>query len=226
MKSATVALLLVWAGGFDALLLVASWADPVGRAIVLMAIGLLLIWVVLIGGITWRYQDTLVRTASRLGLDWRSRFVLLATSLALIEEAIATLMTNAGPLLGDSTGQAAITASSNYLEVVTRHSVVVFIPMFIAWAVLLSWRAFPPFAVMILFGITGLFGEMLAFGQHNLVAAGFWVLVYGLMVYLPACTVPTGVAPPARPWHYPLAVVAPIVFAVPVVWLLLWVWPA
>ena len=42
--------------------------------------------------------------------------------------------------------------------------------------------------------------------------------MYGLMVYLPACTVPEDRgAKPIRWWHYPLAVVLPLIAAVPVV---------
>ena len=50
----------------------------------------------------------------------------------------------------------------------------------------------------------------------NLIGS-FWVFVYGLMVYLPACTVPEDRgAKPTRWWHYPLAVVLPLLAAVPV----------
>ncbi len=39
---------------------------------------------------------------------------------------------------------------------------------------------------------------------------GFWVFVYGLMVYLPVCTVPQDrLGRPLRWWHYPLAVFLP-----------------
>ena len=64
-----------------------------------------------------------------------------------------------------------------------------------------------------LFGITGSLAE----GPSNVIG-GFWVFVYGLMVYLPACTVPADRgARPVRWWHYPLAVFLPIVAAVPFV---------
>jgi hypothetical protein len=47
---------------------------------------------------------------------------------------------------------------------------------------------------------------------------GFWVFVYGLMLYLPTCTVPEDrPATPPRWWCYPLAVVLPIMAAIPVV---------
>lgn len=220
MAGIIVAVLLLWALGFQMLLLVASWSSPVDRAIALMAMGLLLIWVVLLGGLMWRYRAILVAAAMRLPLGWRTRFVLLATLLALLEEAVTTTMSNLAPWLGDKTGTAAITASTNYLEVVTGHSVVVFIPMFIAWAVLLSWRAFSPFAVMMLFGISGLLSEVIAFGGQNFWATGFWVLVYGLMVYLPACTVPARAVPPPRLWDWVTAVGLPILFATPIAFLL------
>jgi hypothetical protein len=55
---------------------------------------------------------------------------------------------------------------------------------------------------------------------------GFWVFVYGLMVYLPACTVPVDrPAKPPRWWQYPLAVVLPfpfVVLAAPVILLRQW----
>jgi hypothetical protein len=44
-----------------------------------------------------------------------------------------------------------------------------------------------------------------------------WTFVYGLMVFLPAYTIPAERgARPARWWHFPLAVVLPIVFSIPV----------
>ncbi|MHB0960095.1 MAG: hypothetical protein ACYC0X_19830 [Pirellulaceae bacterium] len=55
-------------------------------------------------------------------------------------------------------------------------------------------------------------------GKPDVVVGGFWVFVYGLMVFLPACTVPgdRGAKPP-RWWHYPVAIVLPILAAIPVV---------
>ena len=42
-----------------------------------------------------------------------------------------------------------------------------------------------------------------------------WVFVYGLMIYLPACSRPAdrGARPPHW-WHYPLAVILPLLFMV------------
>jgi hypothetical protein len=61
--------------------------------------------------------------------------------------------------------------------------------------------------VLLLFGITGSIAEAII--QPTNLFGGFWVFVYGLMVYLPACTVPEDrPAKPPRWWCYPLAVVA------------------
>jgi len=153
------------------------------------------------------------------------KFLLIVFGLALIEEAIATLMTNCAPLFGARVGEVYISASANYLDVVVFHSVVVFLPQFAAWAWLLSRFAFSPFAVFLLFGLTGLIGETL-FAGPQLLTIPQWLLVYGLMVYLPANFYPE--LPHRRPvrwWHYPVAVVLPILAAVPFVFLLQWLAP-
>jgi hypothetical protein len=61
----------------------------------------------------------------------------------------------------------------------------VFLPQFAAWAWLLSRYRFSPFAVFLLFGLTGLINETLFTGPQLLTVAQ-WMLVYGLMAYLPA----------------------------------------
>ena len=81
--------------------------------------------------------------------------MILCTAMALIEEVITTTMTNCAPLLGTTPEEAHITASTNYFVVVCFHSVVVFVPMFIAWALMLSRWDFSPLKVLLLFGITG-----------------------------------------------------------------------
>ena len=148
----------------------------------------------------------------------------------MIEEAITTLMTNTAPLYGLKIGQAYITAGSNYLDVILLHGVTLFVSFFVGWTVILSWYRFTPFAVFILFGITGTLIETLFGGPLHILEYGMWAFVYGLMIWLPACTVPrmeTAEAdasrdyPPDLPkhrpftsrwYHYPLAVFVPIVF--------------
>ena len=192
-------------------------AKPIPRAVILMADGLVLLWII-IGGIGMRLiRDHARRFIVGMPLNWRLKFVLFCTLLALIEEAITTTMTNLAPLFGVPIGAAYITASANYLDVVCRHSVIVFVPMFVAWAFLLSRYDLSPAAVFILFGLTGLLAETGSFGLQNLGNAGFWVFVYGLMVYLPAYCIPQ-VRPAKKPpwWHYPLAIILPFVFVIPV----------
>jgi len=62
--------------------------------------------------------------------------------------------------------------------------------------------------------------------QPSDLIGGFWVFLYGLMVYLPASTVPEDrPAKPPRWWCYPLAVFLPfpcVVLAAPVVLLREW----
>jgi hypothetical protein len=126
-------------------------------------------------------------------------------------------MTNLAPLFGVPVGAAYITASANYLDVVAFHSVVVFVPMFIAWAWMLSRWDFHPAEVFLLFGLTGFLAEASFAGTFNLAQAPFWIFVYGLMVYLPATSLPSreGAKRP-KWWTYPLAVILPVVCAIPV----------
>jgi hypothetical protein len=194
------------------------------RAIFLMADGLILLWIVIGGALTPVLRKRLVPRLAAIPIDWRVRFVLLCTAMALLEEVITTTMTNMAPLLGTTPEEAHITASTNYFKVVCFHSVVVFVPMFIAWAWMLSRWKFSPLKVLLLFGITGSMAEA-SINPTSLIG-GFWVFVYGLMVYLPACTVPDDrPATPPRWWQYPLAVVLPFPFVVlagPVVLLREW----
>ena len=186
------------------------------RAIILMADGLILFWVIIGGSLTPWLRRRLVPKLTAIPFGWRLRFVLLCTAMALLEEVITTSMTNLAPLLGTTPEEAHITASTNYFVVVCFHSVVVFVPMFAAWAWMLSRWEFSPLKVLLLFGITGSIAEA-SMNPANLIG-GFWVFVYGLMVYLPACTVPVDRrAKPVRWWHYPLAVILPLLAAVPVV---------
>lgn len=182
----------VWACAVAAFALVLSRVlqNPGERATVSMGFWLFVIWVAAGGALQYRYREPAGRALSRLRVPWRVRFVLLATAFALVEEAVTTSLTNLAPLFGVPVGCGFITASANYLDVVLGHSVIVFIPMFIAWAWMLGCWAFQPLDVLLLFGITGWVAEMLTFGTQNVGMGGFWVGVYGLMVYLPARALP------------------------------------
>jgi len=190
---------------------------PTGRAVILMGTGLILLWVVLGGTLMRAFQGPIRRKVLGLRGGWRLKFVLFATLLALLEEAVTVTMTNLAPLFGVRVGAAYITASANYLDVVALHSVVVFVPMFIAWAWILGRWDFSPPLVFLLFGLTGTLAEVGFGGAGQFAQIGMWTFVYGLMVYLPACCLPSerGAAPPPW-WGYPLAVLLPILCAIPV----------
>jgi hypothetical protein len=187
--------------------------QPAVLAALGMLLGLITLWVFLGGGIMYKLRDRIKGIVSSIKIDWRIMFILFATFLALVEEAITTTMTNLAPFFGVRIGEAYITASANYLDVILFHSVVVFVPMFIAWAWLLSRYDFSPFKVFLLFGITGTLAEAAA-GLHHLSQFGLWIFVYGLMVYLPAYTIPrTRGARSLKPWHYLLAIIIPLILA-------------
>ena len=187
------------------------------RAVVLMGTGLVVLWVGL-GGLTMRrFQKPCRKAVQAIRVDWRLKFVVLATLLALAEEAITTTLTNLAPWLGVPIGAAYITASANYLDVGCLHRVVAFVPMFVGWAVLLRYYDFSPNVGFLLFGSTGVIAEVMFGGVKAVLEFGLWIFVYGLMVYLPAYTVPSerGAKRP-QVWQYGLAVFLPLLFAVPV----------
>jgi hypothetical protein len=192
-------------------------SDAIARAMLGMVSGLIFLWIIAGGMVMYGLRDRIKAFVQKIPGDWRLKFVAFATLLALIEEAVTVSMTNLAPVFGVRLGEAYITASANYLDVVLLHSVIVFIPMFIAWALLLSRYDFSPGAVFLLFGMTGTLAESGSFGLQNLMLFGMWAFVYGLMVYLPAYTLPAdrGVKKP-RIWHYVLAIIFPILLAIPV----------
>jgi hypothetical protein len=70
------------------------------RAIFLMADGLILFRIVIGGSLTPVLRRRLVPRIIAIPMDWRVRFVLLCTAMALFEDVITTTMTNLAPLLG------------------------------------------------------------------------------------------------------------------------------
>lgn len=161
-------------------------------AIFLMADGMILLWIVVGGSLTPILRKRLVPRLAAIPIDWRVRFVLLSTIMALIEEIITTSMTNCAPLFGTTPEEAHITASTNYFHVVLCHSVVLFVFMFIVWAWMLSRWDFTPLKVFLLFGITGSLAEA-SLNLSSLIG-GFWVFVWvdGLPARLHRSTGATG----------------------------------
>ncbi|OPY27605.1 MAG: hypothetical protein A4E28_01940 [Methanocella sp. PtaU1.Bin125] len=208
----------IWCAAVYAIFAVAALGggDVKMRAMLGMVSGLLLLWVALGGTVMYLLRDRAKAFVEKLPGGWPLKFILFCTALALAEEAVTTTMTNLAPAFGVKMGEVYITASASYIEVVTQHSVVVFLPMFVAWALLLSRYRFSPGSVFVLWGLTGVLAETISFGLHNIPVTGLWVFVYGLMVWLPAYSVPEDRKARAPKWyHYPLAIVAPVLFLVP-----------
>lgn len=220
-----IVLTLITAWGVISISAVAAFiltneADPDNRAIIKMGVALILVWCVLGGALMLRFRERFVAWTTQFPLGWRTRFVLLCIAFALLEEAVTTSLTNLAPLFGGVTDAARITASKNYFVVVFQHSVIAFVPMFVCWGWLLSRYDFRPAEVLLLFGLNGTLAETLSFGPQNLLQVGMWAWVYGLMAYLPACTVPADRgARPAQWWHGLMSIFLPLVFIVP---LMLW----
>lgn len=193
------------------------------RAVVLMMASAAAIWIFGCGSLMWIFRDAIKRIASQMRHSWTVMFVVFATLLACVEEALTTLMTNLAPQFGSTIGEAYITASTNYFEVIFLHSVIVFVPNFIAWALLLKRYAFTPAQVFLLYGLTGMLAEAFTFGPQAFTNVGLWMWIYGLMVWLPAyAVVPQNRgARPVRFWHIPLALILPVLFALPVVFILI-----
>ncbi len=190
--------------------------DPVARAIIVMGALLAVLWCLVGGLLMRRYRDAVRERVLHLPLRWELRFVLFATLLALIEEAITTSLTNViAPLYHVPMAEAHITASSNYLVVISFSSVVLFVPEFVGWMLLLRRYDFSPKEVLLLYGLLGT--AMEATLNPTALYAGFWFFVYGLMVYLPAYSLPSdrGVVRP-RWYHYVAAGLFPFLCALPV----------
>jgi hypothetical protein len=194
--------------------------NPDERAIIFMGLSLIAIWCVLGGSLMFLLRVRLTEWARCTKIRWKVRFVGISIGMALLEEAVTTSLTNLAPYYGAVSETARITVSTNYFEVISN-SVLAFIPWFICWAWLLGRYDFKPLEVMLLFGLTGLIAESMLDGILNLedlAGIGMWVFVYGLMVYLPALTVPGDRgAQPVRWYHIPVAIFLPLIFIIPLI---------
>jgi len=208
----------VWSFLFLPLVWISTRKDPIGNAIIGMAIGLMIMWMGIGAGI----QRLLREKFRPIDTAIVRKFAIGAIILALIEEAITTMMTNlAEPLWNVSPNDAHITASTNYLEVILLHSVIVFVPMYITWGILLRKYKFHHLWVYVLFGITGTLAETLSFGPSNLINIGFWLNIYGLTVYLPSYLIRDEGRLDPPMWLYLVAILLPLFAAIPIAILVL-----
>lgn len=216
LKTFSLALLGMYLTVTTALVYFLTSGNRIVHAVVSMGAGLILVWVFLGGALMVLFRDRIKTWILRIPLPWAAKFVLFCTLLAMVEEAVTTTMTNLAPVFGVKVGQAYITASTNYLDVILHHSVIVFIPWFVAWAWILKRYSFSPYWVFLLFGLNGLLAESLTFGWNHLSEFALWIFVYGLMVYLPAYTLPDwrgARAPKAR--HALFAFLLPFLIGIP-----------
>jgi hypothetical protein len=190
---------------------------PVVHAVACMVWGIDLLWIGGAGLFTYLFRDAVRNRVLSWRLSAALKFLILATTMALVEEMVTTLMTNCAPLFGVRIGEAYITASTNYLDVITFHSVVVIAPQLAAWAWMFTRYAFRPFDVFILYGLTGFVSEAIFAGQLSVIGLAQWILVYGLMAYLPAyCVAAIPGRRPVKWWQNIGAVFLPILAAIPV----------
>jgi hypothetical protein len=226
IKTTFILLLGIWLTLSTMLVLAFTWNNRIAHAEVSMGTGLIVLWIFLCGSLMYIFRQPIKSFALGVHWNWQAKFVLFATLLAMLEEAITTTMTNLAPLFGVKIGEAYITASANYFDVILHHSVIVFVPWFVAWAWILSRYDFSSFWVFLLTGLNGLLAESLTFGLQHLTEFGLWIFVYGLMTYLPAYTIPNerNVHSP-KLWHALLAFAMPFLFSIPWVILIHFIFP-
>ena len=128
MKKFSIGLLLIGVVGFGVfMLLIGATAQGKDAAmaggISKMTIGLIVTWVFLGGWLMQRYRDRFRAFMLASSWGWKKKFVISAVCFAVVEEAITTSLTNMAPIFGAKVGQAYITASSNFFDVIFFHSV-------------------------------------------------------------------------------------------------------
>lgn len=217
-----IKILLCWLLLSTTVVTVFTVGDPIARVVVGMGWGLIILWIFAGGYLMYRFRDRIREIVQKIPLRWQLKFVLFATFLALVEEAITTAMTNSAPLFGLNVGQAYITASANFFDVVFFHSVINFIGPFIFWALALKRYDFSPFETFTIFGISGVFAEVGFGGPQHFAEFALWIFVYGLMIFLPTYCLPPAAergAKPPRFYMYPLMVFLPSLFVPLVAWI-------
>lgn len=218
MKKLIIVILYGWALIFHALLWIHIFNEGsrIELAIVTMGFGLLVIWGVFLAFV----QKALIKAIKpkRFKVIKYIVFMMLwITTMALIAEMVSTLMTQTAYLWNLSPREAFITASPNYIEVVTRHSVIVFLPQFMMITLLNYRYQFKPFHWFLMYGFVGYINEWLAFGTAALwVSIPYWIIIYGWMVYLPTHgIIPENNRLTVRFYHYFLAIILIVLVSIP-----------
>ncbi len=193
--------------------------DTTARATIAMGLGLFICWVLIGGYVQLKRRPRLITWLHNTAHRPFRTFFIGALLLALTEEAIATTMTNLGQFFGDTTGTAHITASTNYLDVISFHSVIVFVPMLLTLGLFLRRYAIHPLQAALLWGIVGLIGEFTLAGPQVFINAPFWLFVYGLMVYLPAHAFASTQRQPLHWYKRPLIIIIVTISAVTTFWI-------
>lgn len=161
------------------------------KAAFVMQLGHFITWALLVAPFFLpRFLPAVVNYVKRFNFGKKTLFVLLATLATLIEEGISILWNNNIASSFALTDNTVLTVTTNYFDLITKHSVVAFIPMLVAWAFLLSRWRYNATEAFVYFGMAGILAELIYnFNLLPVLAAGLWIFIYGFMVYTPALIV-------------------------------------
>ncbi len=192
---------------------------PVGVAVITMALTLILTWVFIGGILQLQFLQKYHRQLTTPTTSPVLYFTLFATALACLEEIITVSITNLAPLYGVKVGEAYITASTNYFDVIFLHSVIVFVPMIITLGLILKRYEISPFKALLMWGTVGVIGEASFGGTQAFLTAPSWIFIYGLMVYVPSYIFINTTRKKPSIFLYPFFIVIILVSAISVVWI-------
>ena len=174
-----LALCMMLVTGFLTLLVL---NDPVKLISVLELWSLIFFWVFLCGSLMYFLRNTFTKYYSRIRLPIWIKFTVFSTTFALIEEAIAVSINN----YFYQSGVHGLTASTNYWEVISKHSIIALLPVFLIFSFYIQKFKPSPYKAFLYFGVIGTLAETTIGGFLSLLQFGMWIFVYGLMIYLPA----------------------------------------
>lgn len=196
-------ILLFWAI-FDVLFLLVLWLSGAGEAWVWPAtFRYSIVWIGLCGGATWLARDRLRDLAGKLPVKGITRFLLVATLFALLEEAIAVCT----GIYSDH--------PQNLLLPRVLLSMSSYVGMFLGlwWA--LSKYEFKTWEAFLVFGTSGYVIETIYSPSslvYNTLIFPFWLFIYGLMVLLAVLATADELSAKSRResgWKYVWGIVAP-----------------